>query len=175
MSIHAVQLPGTTNPQPGPGLPSASRADPGVAEILAKARARGTQAKLGYAGEVGPEEAWNLFMAGAAELVDVRTAEERKFVGYVPEVVHVAWATGTGMVRNPRFARELEAKVRKDAVVLFLCRSAQRSASAAEAAAKAGWANAFNVLEGFEGDLDDRQHRGAVAGWRLRGLPWIQD
>ena len=175
MFIHAVQMPGTSNPQPIPGLPSASHADAGVAEILAKARARGTQAKLGYAGEVGPEEAWELFVAGAAEMVDVRMVEERKFVGYVPEAVHIAWATGTGMVRNPRFARELEGKVRKDAVVLFLCRSAKRSASAAEVATRAGWANAFNVLEGFEGDLDDRHHRGTVAGWRLRGLPWVQD
>jgi hypothetical protein len=30
---------------------------------------------------------------GQAVLVDVRTNEERKFVGYVPESVHVAWAT----------------------------------------------------------------------------------
>jgi len=79
------------------------------------------------------------------------------------------------MARHPRLARELEVKVRKDAAVLFLCRSAKRPASAAEVAARAGWANAFNVLEGFEGDLDDRQHRGSVAGWRLRGLPWVQD
>jgi rhodanese-related sulfurtransferase len=56
-----------------------------------------------------------------------------------------------------------------------MCRSAKRSASAAEVATKAGWVNAFNVLEGFEGELDDHEHRGTVAGWRLRGLPWVQD
>jgi rhodanese-related sulfurtransferase len=56
-----------------------------------------------------------------------------------------------------------------------MCRNAKRSASAAEVATKAGWVNAFNVLEGFEGELDDHEHRGTVAGWRLRGLPWVQD
>jgi rhodanese-related sulfurtransferase len=88
----------------------------------------------------------------------------------------VAWATGTSMTRNPRFVRELEAKVGgKDTVVLLLCRSGNRSAQAAEAAAKAGFTNVFNVLEGFEGDLDDAQRRGGRNGWRLHGLPWIQD
>ena len=31
----------------------------------------------------------------------------------MPGSVHVAWATGTALTRNPRFARELEAKVGK--------------------------------------------------------------
>lgn len=38
---------------------------------------------------------------------DVRTAEERKFVGLVPGSVHVTWATGTSLTRNPRFTRDL--------------------------------------------------------------------
>jgi len=59
--------------------------------------------------------------------------------------------------------------------VLFLCRSGKRSAAAAEVATKAGYRNAFNVLEGFEGEIDDRKHRGGLGGWRRRGLPWIQD
>ncbi len=88
-----------------------------------------------------------------------------------------AWATGTSMTRNPRFARELEAKLGgdKDAIVLLLCRSGKRSALAAEVAAKAGLTRVFNVLEGFEGEIDDAQHRGGSDGWRFRGLPWIQD
>jgi rhodanese-related sulfurtransferase len=113
--------------------------------------------------------------SGDAVLVDVRSAEERKFVGYVPGSVHVAWATGTSLTRNPRFARELEAKTGKDAVVLLLCRSGNRSALAAEAATKAGFTHAFNVLEGFEGQLDGQQRRGTQDGWRFLGLPWVQD
>ena len=112
--------------------------------------------------------------AGAAVLVDVRSAEERTFVGRVPAGAHVAWASGTSLTRNPRFVRELEAKVRKDEVLLLLCRSGKRSALAAEAATKAGFTNVFNVLEGFEGELDDAQQRGSADGWRFRGLPWVQ-
>jgi rhodanese-related sulfurtransferase len=128
-----------------------------------------------YAGSVLPELAWQLFQAGQAVLVDVRTPEELSYVGRVPGATHLAWATGTAQVRNPRFVRELESKVPKDAVVLFLCRSGKRSAAAAEAATKAGYVNAFNVLEGFEGDLDEHQRRGEIGGWRHRGLPWVQD
>jgi rhodanese-related sulfurtransferase len=142
---------------------------------LVAAREAAAAANLPYAGGISPQDAWALFSAGEAVLVDVRTAEERKFVGYVPDSVHVAWATGTSLTRNPRFARELEAKTGKDAVVLLLCRSGNRSALAAEAAAKAGLSQVFNVLEGFEGELDAQQHRGAQNGWRVHGLPWVQD
>jgi rhodanese-related sulfurtransferase len=116
-----------------------------------------------------------LVQAGAAVLIDVRTTEERKFVGHVPGSAHVAWATGTALTRNPRFVRELEAKAGKTAPVLLLCRSGKRSALAAEAAAKAGFTRVFNVSEGFEGELDEARHRGSADGWRFHGLPWEQD
>jgi len=144
-------------------------------DVLETARESATAAGLPYAGGVSPQDAWALFSAGEALLVDVRSAEERKFVGYVPDSLHVAWATGTSLTRNPRFARELEAKTGKDAVVLLLCRSGNRSALAAEAATRAGLKQVFNILEGFEGDLDDQQRRGNRNGWRLHGLPWVQD
>jgi rhodanese-related sulfurtransferase len=144
--------------------------------LLDNARNQAAEAGLSYAGGVAPVDAWALVQAGKASLVDVRTVEERKFVGYVPESVHVAWATGTSLTRNPRFVRELEAKVGgKDAVILLLCRSGNRSAQAADAAAKAGFTHVYNVLEGFEGDLNDAQRRGTSNGWRFHDLPWIQD
>jgi rhodanese-related sulfurtransferase len=154
---------------------SAALADSPPTALLDEARDAARSSGLGYAGGVGPRGAWALVQSGAAVLVDVRSAEERKFVGHVPNSVHVAWATGTSLTRNPRFTRELEAKVGKDQVVLLLCRSGKRSADAAEAAAKAGFQNVFNVLEGFEGELDAAQHRGSADGWRFHGLPWVQD
>jgi hypothetical protein len=39
----------------------------------------------------------------------------------------------------------------------------------------AGYAQAFNVLEGFEGQRNHAQQRGFIDGWRRHGLPWIQD
>lgn len=146
-----------------------------LSPILAAARQRAERERLGYAGSVTPHEAWALFSQGEAVLVDVRTAEERQFVGHVRDSKHVAWATGLSLSRNPRFAKELEAKAGKDEVILLLCRSGKRSAAAAEAATKAGFRKVFNVQEGFEGDLDDLQRRGTFNGWRHAGLPWIQD
>ena len=142
---------------------------------LDQVRAVALSTGLSYAGGVPPKLAYALFSAGLAQLVDVRTLEERKYVGHVPGSQHVAWASGTNLTRNPRFARELEAKVGKDATVLLLCRSGKRSDLAADVAAKAGFTRVFNVLEGFEGEIDDQQHRGSSDGWRQHGLPWIQD
>ncbi|MET0264380.1 MAG: rhodanese-like domain-containing protein [Duganella sp.] len=145
-------------------------------EELAPIKAAAEAATLPYAGGVPPALAWALFSSGRAQLVDVRSGEERKFVGHVPDSLHVAWATGTALTRNPRFVRELESKIgSKDAIALLLCRSGKRSVLAAEAAAKAGFTNIFNVLEGFEGEIDDLQQRGKADGWRFHQLPWVQD
>lgn len=147
--------------------------------VLAQARTQAQQAGLAYAGGVSPKDAWALLETGQALLVDVRSTEERKFVGHVPTGLHVAWATGTALTRNPRFVRELEAKLAahggKQAVVLLLCRSGKRSILAAEAATAAGFTHVFNILEGFEGEIDATQQRGKSDGWRFHGLPWVQD
>ena len=144
--------------------------------VLEHARAEAIANGLSYAGGVSPPAAWALVSSGQAVLVDVRSNEERVFVGYVPGSVHVPWATGTALTRNPRFVRELEAKLGgRDKVALLLCRSGKRSALAAEAAAKAGASLVFNVLEGFEGDPDENYQRGRLNGWRTHGLPWVQD
>ncbi|MDR2127871.1 MAG: rhodanese-like domain-containing protein [Burkholderiaceae bacterium] len=156
--------------------------DVSVREYSASAASRLDHSELeaqALARSVSPPQAWALFQSGKAVLVDVRTAEERKFVGHVPDTLHVPWATGTSMTRNPRFVRELEAKLAphggKDAVLLLLCRSGKRSALAQEVVEKAGFAHVFNVLEGFEGDLDANGQRGHHNGWRSHGLPWVQD
>jgi rhodanese-related sulfurtransferase len=143
--------------------------------ILTQARRRAPPTKPGFAGNVTPQEAWELVSSHAAILVDVRTAEERQFVGRIDDSIHVPWLVGTAMQRNPRFVRELETKVRRDAVILLLCRSGARSVAAAQALTEARFPNAFNVLEGFEGELDARRQRGHQGGWRSHGLPWIQD
>jgi len=143
--------------------------------ILERAREAARAENKPYAGSITPIDAWALVRADRAVLVDVRSHEERKFVGYVVDSVHVPWASGISLTRNPRFLRELEAKVGKEDVVLLLCRSGKRSALAAEAATRIGFTQVYNVLEAFEGDLDDAGRRGTVGGWRFRGLKWAQD
>jgi rhodanese-related sulfurtransferase len=47
-----------------------------------------------------------------------------------------------------------------------------RSRHAATLAAANGYANSFDILEGFEGDKDELGHRKTVSGWCKAGLPW---
>ncbi|AXY57030.1 rhodanese-like domain-containing protein [Acinetobacter chinensis] len=146
-----------------------------IQQIFADAKQRVEDHYLEFTGTVLPHEAWALFQAGHAVIVDVRTNEERKFVGYVEDTIHIPWATGTALNRNPRFAKELESKVGKDKTILLLCRSGKRSAAAANVAFNAGFENIYNIEQGFEGDLDEDNHRGSFNGWRFHHLPWRQE
>ncbi len=146
-------------------------------EILAAAHDRARDANLPYAGAVTPEEAYALLQADpAARLIDVRTVAERDWVGKValPEAKQaVQWALYPGGAPNPQFLEELEQQAGKDDVLLFLCRSGVRSRHAAKLATENGYRNAYDILEGFEGDKDAEGHRKTVGGWCKAGLPWI--
>lgn len=143
--------------------------------LLARARTRATELKLPYAGALTPREAYELWhqLAGTT-LVDVRTKAEWDYVGRVPGAVEVEW-NHYPSGRNPDFGAQLQAAVeRRDQPVLFLCRSGGRSNAAAAVAAELGYTQAFNILEGFEGDVDPNGHRNTVGGWRHAKLPWKQ-
>jgi rhodanese-related sulfurtransferase len=136
-----------------------------------------------YAGDITPEQAWKLLSDNPqAVLVDVRTDAEWRFVG-VPDlsslgrdVVYIEWNTSAGK-RNENFLSELREHIApagdEQRPVVFLCRSGNRSIGAAEVATEAGLTPAYNVLDGFEGQLDATGHRGET-GWRAVGLPWRQ-
>jgi rhodanese-related sulfurtransferase len=135
---------------------------------------------VSYAGDITPQESWKLLAENPESvLVDVRTAAEWNWVG-VPDlsslgrqVVFIEWNTAGG--RNQNFVADLIAAgvTPGERPVIFLCRSGNRSIPATQAATAAGIAPAYNMLEGFEGQLDEHGHRGA-AGWRAEGLPWKQ-
>src|SRR5512135_2535251 len=142
-------------------------------EIKRRARERAQKLNLPYAGALLPAEAHALTQTGA-KLVDVRTKAELDYVGSVPGSDVIEWTRYPDGQRNSAFLEQLEQAVRKDEPVMFLCRSGVRSHYAAIAATQAGWAEAYNILEGFEGDKDANHHRNTVGGWRKAGLPWIQ-
>lgn len=144
-------------------------------QVLTEAYVFAQEQQLSYHGSLPPQTAWQLFHAKLAVIVDVRTHEERKFVGYVPQSLHVPWATGTSFHRNPRFVKELEKVVNKEQVILLLCRSGNRSALAAAAATQAGFKQVYNILEGFEGELNANAQRNQEAGWKSYKLPWKQE
>jgi rhodanese-related sulfurtransferase len=131
------------------------------------------QAAQEYAGDVAPDSAFEWWRSNQAALVDVRSDAEREWVGFVPGAVTLAWKQWPEMVENPTFDEGLRKAVPVGRKVMFLCRSGARSIAAAKRATALGY-EAYNVLEGFEGDLDANGHRGHKGGWRLRGLPWQQ-
>ncbi len=146
-----------------------------ISEILNNAEGRAKQSAMPYVGALLPKEAFELMQkAPGATLVDVRTRAEWDFVGRIPGAVQIEWQTYPDSNPNPAFVEELQARVDKEALVMFICRSGARSHSAAAAATQAGYTQAFNVLQGFEGDKDAEQHRNSVGGWRAAGLPWVQ-
>ena len=128
----------------------------------------------GYAGDVTPQLAYTWWQAGDAVLVDVRTDAEREWVGFIPDAASVAWKNWPGMAMNPQFDQALLAAVPKGKKVVLLCRSGVRSIAAAKRATELGL-QAYNILDGFEGNPDASAHRGNQAGWRKNGLPWRQN
>jgi sulfur dioxygenase len=162
-------------------LPKPRRIDEAVPANLTSgvrhdADAMGTQdvrAAAGYAGDVSAALAHAWWQSGDAVLVDVRTDAEREWVGFVPGAVALAWKQWPGMAMNPRFDDGLRAAVPPGKKVVLLCRSGVRSVAAARRATELGL-EAYNILEGFEGDPDTNAQRGKKGGWRLQGLPWRQ-
>ena len=137
-----------------------------------------------YAGDVTARDAWEgLETNPNAVLVDVRTKVEWQLIGQPDlssidrEPIYLQWVTMQGV--NPDFVAELQAAlaergVANDAPVYFMCQSGGRSKMAAMQCAELGYSASYNVAEGFEGDLDENQHRNSVSGWKVAGLPWTQ-
>ena len=128
----------------------------------------------GYAGDVTPQQAAQWLVSGEAVMVDVRSDAEREWVGYVPGAVPLAWKQWPGMVQNAAFDEGIRAAVPAGRKAVLLCRSGVRSVAAARRATELGL-EAYNILEGFEGNPDEHGQRGRTGGWRFRGLPWKQN
>lgn len=134
---------------------------------------------MSYAGNVTPTEAFQLLSEDpAAVLIDVRTPAEWSYVG-LPDLTglgkQVVTASWYPQMTGDEMRQVLAgAGVAADDRLLFICRSGQRSQSAAALAPQVGYNNAYNVSEGFEGHLDTKGQRGNTSGWKFDGLPWRQ-
>ena len=131
---------------------------------------------------VPPTQVWEALRSDPrAQLVDVRTEAEWNYVG-LPDLaptgkqaVLIQWQVFPDMQVNGNFADQLkQAGFTPEQHIYFICRSGQRSLAAAQAAQTAGFPHVYNVAEGFEGPPDGAGHRGTVAGWKVRNLPWRQ-
>mgnify|MGYP001287926032 CR=1 FL=1 len=111
-----------------------------------------------------------------ALFVDVRSDAEFFFVGHPEGAVRVAWFDGVDWTPNPHFVGEVRKLAGNsfDRPVVLICRSGRRSADAGTALEADGFTQVYNVVHGFEGDLNERRQRGHLNGWRFDGLPWEQ-
>jgi rhodanese-related sulfurtransferase len=134
-------------------------------------------------------EAYEMWMSAPdkVKVIDVRTPEEYAFVGH-PEMswnIPLAFVTYQrkdgrfeyGSRMNPNFvAHVLEVAAPTD-ILLVTCRSGHRSAMAVNALAAAGFKNAYNIVDGVEGDKvhdPDSVFNGKRMknGWK-NSAPWV--
>jgi rhodanese-related sulfurtransferase len=124
-----------------------------------------------------PTAAWAMLQAQPdAVLIDVRMEIESLYVGRPPGAINVPWYEYPDLTPHPeQFVKLVGAEVAdKTAPVLLICRSGKRTLDAGLALEAAGYTDVYNVLHGFEGELNDQFHRSTVSGWRFDGLPWEQ-
>lgn len=144
-----------------------------LSDLLNLAQVRAEELGLPYAGALTPKEAWEIWqLAPGARLVDVRTRAEWDWVGRIPGAEEIEWMHYPANQPNSHFLAQLKHRVDPEALVMFICRSGVRSHHAACLASQAGYAECYNVLEGFEGEKDASGQRGKSGGWRHSGLPW---
>jgi rhodanese-related sulfurtransferase len=143
-----------------------------------------------------PQQAYDMKKANpkAVALFDVRTRAEAMYVGWpgdadalVPFVEHpelmTEWDDKRYMYKlepNQDFVPELERRLKdmglgKDATIILICRSGDRSSKAADRLQAAGYGKVYSVAEGVEGDTaKDGAKAGqrVVNGWKNANLPW---
>ncbi|MCY3878100.1 MAG: rhodanese-like domain-containing protein [Rhodobacteraceae bacterium] len=138
--------------------------------------------------DISPELAWRELASNPeSALVDVRTRAEWSFVGCADltetgrRQAFVEWRHFPQLDVNPRFVDDVADRFGSDwpDTLIFICRSGVRSREAAgvfsQAASDRGrMVRCLNLAGGFEGDLDEESRRGAVNGWKVKGLPWKQ-
>ncbi|MCH9699594.1 MAG: rhodanese-like domain-containing protein [Gammaproteobacteria bacterium] len=125
---------------------------------------------------INPQQAWEQLQNNEqAVLIDVRTSAEYHYVGHPTMAVFIPWKELPAMDVNPDFlAQVANAVPDKQAPLILMCRSGQRSMQAAQALEDAGYTDVSNMEEGFEGDKDNNQQRSNLNGWRFHQLPWKQ-
>ena len=121
------------------------------------------------------------------KIIDVRTPEEYGFIGHPDKawnipVAFVTYKRENGVTKygpksNAGFVDEVKKIAGPNDTLLVMCRSGGRSAKAVNELAAAGYKNAYNITDGFEGDKVDDP--GSVFhgkrmrnGWK-NSAPWI--
>lgn len=123
-----------------------------------------------------PEQAYRFLQDNPKSLfLDVRSEAGHLFVGRPAGAILIEWIDSTTWEINSDFVTHVKrAAGNTGRPLVLICRSGRRSAEAGRVLENEGFSEVYNVLHGFEGELDDRHHRGQINGWRHDDLPWIQ-
>ena len=142
---------------------------------------------------VTAKEAYDRWQADpeGVRILDVRTPEEYVFVGHAPMAWNIPLAfqsfewdpekKGFHWDLNPGFLPAVQAWAKPGDTLLVSCRSGGRSAMAINLLAKAGgFAQAWNIVDGMEGDVikDAASAFNGMRrknGWKNSGLPWTHE
>ena len=116
----------------------------------------------------------------SALFVDVRSKAEHKYVGYPENSILIPWIDEPSWEPNPDVFYDAVVDAlfnhndKLESEVILICRSGFRSNEALKCLQSKGFNNVAHVTSGFEGDLDENDHRGNLNGWRHDGMPWTQ-
>lgn len=143
-----------------------------------------------------PQQAYEMKKANpkGVAFFDVRTRAEAMYVGWpsdadalVPYVEHpelmTEWDDKRFMYKlepNQEFVPELERRLKdmglgKDATIILICRSGDRSSKAQDRLQQSGYSKVYGIAEGFEGDTAKEGAKAGqrvVNGWKNANLPW---
>ncbi len=143
-----------------------------------------------------PQQAYDMKKANpkGVAFIDVRTRAEAMYVGWpsdadalVPYVEHPElmsdWDDKRHMYKlepNQDFVPEIERRMAemglgKDATIILICRSGDRSSKAQDRLQSAGYSKVYSIAEGVEGDTvkeGPKAGQRAVNGWKNANLPW---
>ena len=115
-----------------------------------------------------------------ALFVDVRSKAEYKYVGFPENSILIPWIDEPDWEPNPEVFSDLvmqELDGRENLLnteIILICRSGFRSNEALKCLENKRFTQVSHVASGFEGDLDENDHRGNLNGWRHDGMPWSQ-
>lgn len=138
---------------------------------------------MNYAPQIEPKNAYDVLSKDENSfLVDVRTMPEWAYTGVAnlseinKKVITISWLNFPNMAANNNFSAEfLGAIPDKNSKIFFICKTGGRSQDAANNMMQIGYKNCFNITNGYEGDLNEKNQRSSINGWRASGLPWHQN
>jgi rhodanese-related sulfurtransferase len=124
------------------------------------------------------------------KIIDCRTTEEYLFIGHPPMAWNIPVAIQTyewdadrkqfPMKPNPDFIQDMKRLFEPSDTLLVTCRAGGRACLAINALAQCGFKNAYNIIDGMEGDTVTDPESVFLGlkmknGWRNSGLPWTYE